>query len=447
MTEKAGVNNKGSIQGNAGFSLVELIICVAILAIASIPLYQSMTLSARTNARAQSKQNATSLAESLMEEIKFLSIRDLKAKYNGLSETVDAETGEADPKEVPLSKSESAFFGATVPIPDTQRETMLSAARTAAGGGEALLTGTGAVGAENAPFYVLYIPNAVSTQGEEFEAVATLRTSTYMKSGEGKAKATDASDANIKKLPRIDEIDTLSQAAISSKELTKYDAAALDYFRQNSGKDGKYDGTKSITSKEITITKENLSFDHVSVNCRVVYKDNSTDEEGHAKPKTFSRELFAGTFGASTKVEEGSTTVLPFASNIYIFYKRTQPNETININDASTRGTHKVFLVMQEDASISGTVINIRNSLDEDDIPLITLDSVTDLDTDGNMKSGDYELITNLGHEDEEGNYVSDGHLYKEESGIRIYDIDVTLYKNEKTVTTVESTKEANDAR
>ena len=68
---------------NAGFSLVELIIVVSILAIAAVPLMKSMGMAARTNAKAQSIQNATSLAESVMEEMKSTPIEDLKTRYAG----------------------------------------------------------------------------------------------------------------------------------------------------------------------------------------------------------------------------------------------------------------------------------------------------------------------------------------------------------------------------
>ena len=78
MSDHCLCKSADTIRNNKGFSLVELIICVAILAVATVPLYQSMTLSARTNAKAQSKQNATSLAESVMEEIKASSMQKVR---------------------------------------------------------------------------------------------------------------------------------------------------------------------------------------------------------------------------------------------------------------------------------------------------------------------------------------------------------------------------------
>ena len=221
MSDHGICKSADTIRNNKGFSLVELIICVAILAVATVPLYQSMTLSARTNAKAQSKQNATSLAESVMEEIKVSSIEELKTKYNG---TETDAVGKVIPKTVSLGLTDSGFFGASGA--ETTATTRASTAKSKAGSSDRLLTGD--PGASKQPFYVLYKHDAVSTQGEKFDVIATLRSSTYMG-----AENANASDANSKKLPKIEEIDSLNQAVITTKEFSKYDKAALDYFQQN----------------------------------------------------------------------------------------------------------------------------------------------------------------------------------------------------------------------
>lgn len=422
MSDCRNTNHNQIAADNRGFSLVELIICVAILAIAIIPLYQSMTLSARTNARAQSLQNATSLAESVMEEIKTASIDELKARYNG---TETNEEGKTVPKNVQLGLTETGFFG--VAGSETTAATRATTSKNKAGSVDRLLTGD--PGTPKAPFYVLYKHDAVSTQGEKFEVVATIRSSTYMV-----GTATNASNANIKKLPRIDEIDSLNQAVITTKEFSKYDKAALDFFQQNGAS---FDSSKKIAKKEIIIEKYDTVgalYDQVSVDCRVIYTDNS----GH----TYQRDLFSGTFGQPVKIEGGSTTRLPLASNIYLFYKRTQPKEYITITDNSTKGTHKVFLIKQDGTTIKHTeaeftVVELKNDALGS---ILTLDANDDLDDNGNMKSGNYELVTNMTNTGS-----TDGHLYNEESRIRIYDIGVSLVKDGEEYVFLNSTKEVND--
>lgn len=64
MVHKRTINNKG-------FSLVEVIIAMAILAIISIPLLSYFTESMRYNAQAKTRQQATLTAQSVMEQLKL----------------------------------------------------------------------------------------------------------------------------------------------------------------------------------------------------------------------------------------------------------------------------------------------------------------------------------------------------------------------------------------
>lgn len=57
-------------KANQGFSLVEVIIAIAIFIIAAIPLFNSFALAAKSNAKAREIMNATNLAQNTIEEIK-----------------------------------------------------------------------------------------------------------------------------------------------------------------------------------------------------------------------------------------------------------------------------------------------------------------------------------------------------------------------------------------
>lgn len=89
-------------ENNTGFSLVELLVAVAILSVIVVPIMRSFTTSAITSAKAQSMQNATSLAEKQMEIVKTKTIKQLieddgfikdesnnsyKGKYQGVTAT------------------------------------------------------------------------------------------------------------------------------------------------------------------------------------------------------------------------------------------------------------------------------------------------------------------------------------------------------------------------
>lgn len=68
-------NRKDS--GNGGYTLVEIIVAVVILAIVVFPLLRSFVTVARVNAKARNEQEATMVAQNLMESIKASSMEEL----------------------------------------------------------------------------------------------------------------------------------------------------------------------------------------------------------------------------------------------------------------------------------------------------------------------------------------------------------------------------------
>lgn len=69
-------------KADQGFSLVEVIIALAILAIVSIPLLGSFAQSAKTNAKAREIMNASNIAQNIIEDIKA----DGALAYTGLTD-------------------------------------------------------------------------------------------------------------------------------------------------------------------------------------------------------------------------------------------------------------------------------------------------------------------------------------------------------------------------
>lgn len=66
---------------NAGFSLVELLIAVIILAIIVVPMLHGFVTSARMNGKARQAQRATTVAQDIMEGLKAYDIEELKAQF------------------------------------------------------------------------------------------------------------------------------------------------------------------------------------------------------------------------------------------------------------------------------------------------------------------------------------------------------------------------------
>ena len=69
-------------KNNTGFSLVELIVTITILAIVVLPLLNAFVLSVRTNAKAKERLRLTSIAENMMEGIEKMSLEELAYQFD-----------------------------------------------------------------------------------------------------------------------------------------------------------------------------------------------------------------------------------------------------------------------------------------------------------------------------------------------------------------------------
>lgn len=80
--EKGKRDEALQLNKNAGFSLVELLIAVIILAIIVVPMLRLFVSSARINGKARQSQRATTVAQDIMEGLKAYNIKELQAQFN-----------------------------------------------------------------------------------------------------------------------------------------------------------------------------------------------------------------------------------------------------------------------------------------------------------------------------------------------------------------------------
>lgn len=66
---------------NKGFTLIEVLVAILILAVISIPVFRAMTTAFTTTSRSTMKMKATNVAENIMEDIKAKSIEEIIDKY------------------------------------------------------------------------------------------------------------------------------------------------------------------------------------------------------------------------------------------------------------------------------------------------------------------------------------------------------------------------------
>ena len=121
---------------NEGFSLVEVLVAVIILALVAGPILMAFVMSARFNARARENQRISTVAESVMEEFKGFSIKDAKANYEDISapgsgtyrfantKTIDGGTYDIRVTATPIRDKEAAVLNGA----DTSKDSYIKAA-------------------------------------------------------------------------------------------------------------------------------------------------------------------------------------------------------------------------------------------------------------------------------------------------------------------------------
>jgi len=110
--------NENCISDNEGFTLIELLVAIAILAVVAVPILRSFTMASKVNTKAQLVQSATSLAESILEDVKGKSIDDLKNDSH-ITVTEISDEGKITGYEVvydDVTKTQGKTFDAVVTI-------------------------------------------------------------------------------------------------------------------------------------------------------------------------------------------------------------------------------------------------------------------------------------------------------------------------------------------
>ena len=83
MMKKSGSDKRKGKLNNAGFSLVEVLVAMAVLAILSIPVLGSFSNAARINHKARKEENANTVASDIVEQFKSVSMSRILEDYAG----------------------------------------------------------------------------------------------------------------------------------------------------------------------------------------------------------------------------------------------------------------------------------------------------------------------------------------------------------------------------
>lgn len=395
-------NKKKSIN-NEGFSIVELIVAVAILAAVFAPVLKSFTTAAITNSRAQRTQNATSVAEDIMESVKGTKISDL------YDEAINSGKQIGD---LNINKDKILFLSGD------DATGYLSGGTYSSDSADYL----------NPPYVISY-EDVTATQGRTYNVQVKIDAGAYNQS------STDASNINSVALPQLYDIQDSKDHAVLSWEMSKYDSSALNNLaEENAQRDSEIASIKSLISskckKTTTITISDAGGDNVNVSCDIKYESGES-----SYPKELLYNVYSGHL-KTLPVNEKSNG----GPHIYLFYVMSAignteyiPHEIINVQDNTTSGVHNVYLMLQNDGNIND--LKYSNGAKIADLELQYKGSTivkrlndaykltkTKWNKDDLSSFGDSTFYTNL-----TGVNVEQGQLFDVKKKNRLYEVVVTV--------------------
>jgi len=299
---------KSEYSKNAGFSLIELLVAVVILAIIFTPILKSFTTASQVNSKAQMKQAATSLAEYYMEETKSMTRDQLKEKSGS-----DSAPYTINYDDVSVTKNRLCDVEVNVTT-DEYSNSDRNDERN-----------------DNKK-------NSVDDFG-------------------------DVSDANMVPIPKFSDIDS-SQNAVISWEINEYDGSAFESLLDKNVEDttGNYWDNKSwwggirntlgTGSKTVTVDITQ-SGNEIDVKAKAIYDANAT---GYVPitytiyHSTFDKDKMEDIYVFYTIMMDDAETrkrqlSAEESSNFYMFYVG---KENLIINDSTSGADFRIFLIVQK---------------------------------------------------------------------------------------------------
>lgn len=413
MKAHISTNLKEHIRDNSGFSLVELLVAVAIVAIVFTPILKSFTTAAVVNSRAQRTQNATSLAESVMEDVKGKSVEQL-------------------------------YSEASLTMP-------------------------------SAPPYEISYSGVTATQGVTYDVDVKLSIDEYADTDrydERKANIAsntedydDVRDANLVALPKMQDIDS-SQNAVLSWEINEYDGVAFEAILDKNVEDttGDYWADKSwwggirklLGGGEKTLKIE-LTEDEsdIRVHAEAIYDPhdpgytpisytlyNSSFEKDKMEDVYIFYTVMKDDAEARKRQEEAAG---------HAFYMFFLGKESIEIVD-STSHEHNIYLVVQNittEFEISG-IDNSNHTVTIKDKKAgettVVIKNITS--DDSGFKINGHKTFTNFSYSIAEGGQLvyMPANLYETETKSKLYYVTVDVKDTDGNIlATLTSTKPTGD--
>lgn len=369
------------LPNNKGFSLVEVLVSIVVLAILFVTAMNAFISVARVNTKANVQQKAATLAQNVLESLETRSLEDTISQFHGTSfELVSSNLNEGTDGyyNIPVSSYGEYMISGTRYIPAT----------------------TPYLNTPNRKELYLAIKN-ISDGDSTFDVMIKLNTATYSDS-----KYVDT--MNNFDMPNLLKLDENKLAIIDLKN--DYDATAFSNFASQyiSYLDGLVipsappsnlnENIKSSTNKVIKIgIEKNASLTNLKVSCSVDY-DTRIGSGSYAKTYTDHTDIFNG---FKPLIESSIVD-----GNIFLFYTPSMFTDKDNI------------IINNNGAKVDFYLVNQKSDL-ASNIRLTTSD----------INSGVTTIYTNYPGTLINGVAAMNRNLYTQRiSDQRIYDVSVSVY-------------------
>lgn len=378
---------KKLVRDNKGVTLVEILVAIAIMGIATVPLFTTFINGAEINQDANRVHNASILAQSIMEDFKAKDLSTIQTEYADFFVTADSKYVFTKDSDVTSS------------------------------------------------FTNMY----TASNGRVYEVEVTLDEEPYSQSV---GTVTDISDINSLELPRLPQLDKTKSVVISDQfnfydktrdAVTGYLPIEIRWIMEHGD-----DGATSLSSnlrKKITLTFDDsasavpTATGMVLVSCDITYTSVRTGDVGKEVVVNVYQGLFS--FDNTASDSPSDATILP-KLEAYLFWNPSlinSGNDTIEIVN-KTNNRIDVY-VYKEEGSTGGALAEIATTGDG----TRTVFDKNDAHKYGKYLAGNIYFRSNMG--------TASSVAYDSVAEVRCYELRVVIREtNGEEVTEVISTKE-----
>jgi len=331
IKRKHNTDNSTTKTRNKGFSLIEVLVAMVILAIITLPILSSFASAAKVNSNARKQENANTVAQKIIEEFKSLPITQL-TNGNVTTGTFDSINNSA----TGVAKCTNKTPEAASLVPMNQLIYQFDMASF-----DGSTPKTYASGGAIYPYYE-------GANGERYFVKVTLDPSSYADKSSAGAAVVDknvSNNINTYNMPVLSDVNTDSNYVIM-QQVYQHDASMINAFKVQKG----VDITTDDLRREVTITSE-VTTDG-TMNAKIIpngastsvqiYKQNLVVEVKYVITKpgadidksiTYVYDTSnTSTFAESTRIIENATEINQIngftnanayneLKNVYLFYR------------------------------------------------------------------------------------------------------------------------------